>query len=621
MAMTNNPGVRDVLNQIVHDPRYHDVMAVPVLSLPQLMLAVISVGGFATSCWAYLIGAIPLAAAMSINLVAVYLAFTPLHDASHRAVSKDPVLNDLVGVIVGQLLLPGVNMTAFRGIHMDHHRYTGQEGRDPDTGFVHVPRWMGVSYLMFADLHWVYWFFRYGRKIWSKQVATAIYLMMVLVVVSHAAFLLSPWWKEFLLLYVIPQRLGLGVVAYTFAHIQHPEGLTWEHEPFQSTVYVRGNSPWRRLMFGQEEHTIHHLLPHVPWFKYRRVWDLANGVLRKQDIPARGWFEGPKDIRLPTAADLAPVAMRVARIRDVGEGIRSFDLEPVDKVPLADAAAGSHVVVQLSGGLARPYSVVAHDPHTNRYRIAVKREDKGRGGSRAMHALNEGDVVRVSKPRNHFVLYESAARFVLVAGGIGITPLLSMANRLQSLRKPFELHVCARDEAAVPFRDELTRSAIVDRARVHLDGPDGRSSLDLDAVLGGATPDTLLYLCGPQGFMNWLRESALARGWPEASIRIESFSAPALENIENHAFRLDLARSGRNIEVPANQTILDALLHAGVEVPYACMQGTCGTCAAHVMEGEVDHRDACLSETEKTNNDRLCLCVSRARGDRLSIDL
>jgi vanillate O-demethylase ferredoxin subunit len=238
-----------------------------------------------------------------------------------------------------------------------------------------------------------------------------------------------------------------------------------------------------------------------------------------------------------------------------------------------------------------------------------------------MHALNEGDVIRVSKPRNHFVLYESATRFVLIAGGIGITPLLSMATRLQSLRKPFELHVCARDEAAVPFRDELTLPAMASVTSMHLDKPDGRSSLDLDKVLGPASRDTLLYLCGPQGFMNWLRESALTRGWPDANIRIESFSAPALANVGNHAFSLTLAKSRRRIEVPASQTILDALHHAGVEVPYACMQGTCGTCAAHVIEGEVDHRDAYLSESEKVNNARLCLCVSRARGDRLSIDL
>lgn len=621
MAMTRNIAVRDVLQQIVNDPRYADVMRVPLISLPQWALSVVSLGGFGLATWGYMAGHVPLLVAMLINLIAVYIAFTPLHDASHRAVSSNPLLNDIIGVVTGQLLLPGVNMTAFRGIHMDHHRFVGQEGRDPDTGFVSPPKWAGVAYLMFADLHWVFWFFRYGRHVWSRKVALSIYTMLALVIVSHAAFLLSPWWKEFLLLYVIPQRVGLGIVAYTFAHIQHLEGLTWEHEPFQSTVYVRGNSPFRRLMFGQEEHTIHHLLPHVPWFKYKRVWDLANGVLRKQDIPSRGWFEGPKNVAMPKPEDQLPFAVRVARMDDGGEGIRIFDLEPLDNKALPEAAAGAHVDVHLANGLVRQYSVVAHDKAGNRYRIAVKRDDAGRGGSKAMHALQRGEVLRIGKPRNNFVLYENAARFVLIAGGIGITPLLHMAKRLQTLGKPFELHVCARNDAAIPFRSEIVTGALKNRARIHLDQASGRSSLNVDAILATPQDDTLLYLCGPQGFMNWLRGQALAHGWPEANIRIESFAAPIADDTENHAFDLRLARSGRTLKVGAEQSILDALQHQGIDVPYACMQGTCGTCITAVVGGEIEHRDAFLSETEKAAGDHMCLCVSRARGTSLSVDL
>ena len=621
MAMTRNIAVRDVLQQIVNDPRYAEVMRVPLISLPQWALSVVSLGGFGLATWGYMAGHVPLLVAMLINLIAVYIAFTPLHDASHRAVSSNPLLNDIIGVVTGQLLLPGVNMTAFRGIHMDHHRFVGQEGRDPDTGFVSPPKWAGVAYLMFADLHWVYWFFRYGRHVWSRKVAFSIYAMLALVVVSHAAFLLSPWWKEFLLLYVIPQRVGLGIVAYTFAHIQHLEGLTWENEPFQSTVYVRGNSPFRRLMFGQEEHTIHHLLPHVPWFKYKRVWDLANGVLRKQDIPSRGWFEGPKNVVMPKPEDQLPFPVRIARMDDGGEGIRIFDLQPLDDKPLPEATAGAHVDVHLANGLVRQYSVVAHDRAANRYRIAVKRDDAGRGGSKAMHALQRGDVLRIGKPRNNFVLYENAARFVLIAGGIGITPLLHMAKRLQTLGKPFELHVCARNDAAIPFRSEIVTGALKNRTRIHLDQVSGRSSLNVDAILATPQDDTLLYLCGPQGFMNWLRGQALARGWPEANIRIESFAAPIADDTENHAFDLKLARSGRTIKVTAEQSILDALHREGLDVPYACMQGTCGTCITAVVGGEIEHRDAFLSETEKAAGDHMCLCLSRARGDCLSVDL
>lgn len=621
MSFTNNTTARAVLNQIVHDPRYAEVMAVPKWSAPQLMLSALSLGGFTLSCIAYLNGAIPLALAMLVNLAAVYVAFTPLHDASHRAVSCNSRINDWVGVLTGQLLLPGVNMTTFRAIHMDHHRFTGEEGRDPDTGFVSPPKWAGLAYLMFADLHWVYWYFRYGRKIWSRRVSVALYLMLAAVVVSHAAFLLSPWWKEFLLLYVIPQRIGLGVVAYTFAHIQHPEGLTWENEPFQSTMYMKGNSPLRRLLFGQEDHAIHHLVPHIPWFKYRKVWALANGVLRKQHIPGRTWTHGPDEIVMPRAEDAAPVAMRVASIRDVGDGIRAFEFEPVNGKPLTAGEAGAHVDVHLPGGLVRQYSLIAHDAQTNRYRIAVKCEAQGRGGSKAMHALAEGDVVDVGPLRNNFVLYENAARFILIAGGIGLTPLLSMANRLHDIGKPFALHLCARNQGAIPFVDDIQKGKLAAKTEVHLDGKDGRSSLNVDLVLGKPDANTLVYLCGPQGFMNWLKAAALAKGWKEENIRIESFSAPINDTAANHGFAVTLAKSGQVVQVQPEQTVIDALHHAGLDVPYACMQGTCGTCATTVVDGEVEHRDAYLSESEKAEGKVMCLCVSRAKGDHLTVDL
>lgn len=621
MAMTRNPAVRDVLNQVVKDPRYADVMRVPLLAVQQAALVVLALGAFGLGVWGYMSGHLPLWGAMLFNLGAVYLAFTPLHDASHRAVSSNGALNDLLGVIPGQLLLPGVNMTVFRAIHMDHHRYTGQEGRDPDTGFVDLPKWLGVSYLMFADLHWVGWYYRHGRHYWSRKVAIWFHIMLAAVVISHVAFLMSPWWKEFLLLYVVPQRVGLGIVAYTFAHIQHPTGLTWEHEPFQSTVYVRGNSPFRRLMFGQEDHTIHHLVPHVPWYKYRRVWELANGVLRRQGIPDRGWFEGPGEIHIPTEEDRAPIAMRVAGIEDQAEAIRSFDLEPADGCALPSGDAGAHVEIHLPDGLVRQYSLVSHDRATNRYRIAVKREDGGRGGSRAMHALKLGDEIAVSRPRNNFVLYENAPRFVLVAGGIGITPLLAMAHRLHALGKPYHLHVCSRDESAIAFRKDLAQGPMSRCVTLHLDRAGGGSGIDPDAVLGTYGPEDLLYLCGPQPFMDWLRREAAARGWREDQIRTESFSAAIADDSENRAFNLQLARSGRSVEVPADRTIIDALAAAGIEVPFACMQGTCGRCAADIVSGEVEHRDAYFSDEEKAGNRHMCLCVSRARGAQLVVDL
>ena len=612
MALTRNPAARDVLNQIVNDPRYQEVMRVPLFSAPQIVLSLTALGLFAIATAAALAHVIPLWMAMACNFVAVYFAFTPLHDASHRAVSSSPFVNDLIGVTVGQLLLPGINMTAFRAIHMDHHRYVGQEGRDPDTGFVKPP-FGGVFYLMFADIHWVFWYLRYGRHIWSRKVAAYMALLLVMVVGIHVAFLMSPWWKAFLLLYVVPQRLGLGWVAYTFAHIQHPHGLTWENEPFQSTMFIGGSSPLRRLMFGQEEHIIHHVVPHVPWFKYKRVWDLANGVLQRQGVPERGFLTGPERIAIPTAKDRAPIDMRVAAIRDEAAGIRAIALVAVDGGALPAAEAGAHVDLHLPGGLVRQYSLVKGTGAA--YTLAVKREDTGRGGSQAVHRLAVGDVVAVGRPRNNFVLYETAPAFVLVAGGIGITAMLAMAQRVAALGRPFALHVCARSADAVPFRAELAQIG----AEIHLDRADGMSSFDPAVALAGRQDGTLLYVCGPGGFMAWLRGAALAQGWDAAQIRTENFGAAHQDDAEQRPFVVELSQSHRTVPVRSDESIIDALARIGIDVPFACMQGTCGTCIAPVTQGAVDHRDAYLSEEDKATGDRMCLCVSRARGDKLTI--
>ncbi|WP_293372386.1 fatty acid desaturase [Nevskia sp.] len=623
MTVTANQSVREVLSQITQDPHYDDVMRMHKYDFVQIFLTFAALATFGLSCYGYVVDAIPGWLAVAFNVVAVFLAFTPMHDGSHRSVSSDSFVNDLLGTLAGQILLPGMNMPAFRAIHMDHHRYVGQEGRDPDAGLVDVPKWAGISYLMFTDIHWLTWFFKNGRDHWSPKIKMYVYVMMATVIGLHALFLASPYWAEFLLLYVVPQRLGLGLVAYTFAHIQHPHGMSWEKQPFQSTVHIYETSPLRGLMFGQENHHIHHLLPHLPWYRYRRVWDLANGVVRKQAIPQRGWLKGIEgDIHVPGDEVTAPIEVRITSIREVGEDIRSFDFEPTDaNALLPEGAAGAHVTVFINAKLIRQYSLVEHDDVRNRYRIAVKRDDKGRGGSRAMHELKVGDVVRISPPKNNFMLYENARRFILISGGIGITPMLAMAHRLIRLGKEFELHVCARNEDAVPFKDELAVSRLARHVKIHLDKPEGGSTLSPEAIFARPDADAQIYICGPGGFMNWLSGAAVKQGWLPENVRIESFSAPISNDGSNHAFTLRLERSNKDVPVKAGQSILDALQHVGIDPRYACMQGTCGTCVVKVTSGEVDHRDAYLSETEKAANTQMCLCVSRAKADRLCIDL
>ncbi|MEZ5689624.1 MAG: fatty acid desaturase [Caenibius sp.] len=620
MALTQNPAAREVLGQIVKDPRYGEYTSVPLMAYQQAILVFGSLGIFALATWGYMAGHVPLWLAIPANIWAVYLAFSPLHDASHRALSSNGFLNDFLGVLTGQLLLPGVNMTAFRTIHMDHHRFVGEEGRDPDTALVDPPKWAGLSYLMFADLNWVYWYYRYGRKIWSRKMTLYIHIMLAAVIVSHVAFLMSPWWKEFLLLYVVPQRIGLGLIAYNFAHIQHPSGLTWNEHPFQSTVFIRGKSALRRLMFGQEDHTIHHLVPHVPWYKYKRIWELANGTLHEQGIPSRSWTHANR--QLPELDDgKQTFLMAVAETRDEAQAIRSFLLSPVDGQALPPGHPGSHLEVTLVDNLMRQYSIVEHDRLANGWRIAVKREENGRGGSKAMHALKQGDTITVSRPHNNFVLYEAAPGFRLVAGGIGLTPLYAMANRLMRLDKPFTLHVCARSEADLAFRQTLLGHPLSSHTQVHYDTSEGASSFNPAQALAGPASRELLYICGPQGFMDWVRNEALALGWEANQIRTESFGANNTSVEDNHPFKVRLAKSNRTVDVRKDHSIIDALALAGIDTPFACMQGTCGKCATTVVDGDVDHRDAYFTDEERRQEKKACLCVSRAKGDELTLQL
>lgn len=620
MAMTQNPAAREVLGQIVKDPRYGEYTSVPLLAWQQAALVFGSLGIFILASWAYIAGHIPLWVAIPANIGAVYLAFSPLHDASHRALSSNGFLNDFLGVLTGQLLLPGVNMTAFRTIHMDHHRFVGEEGRDPDTALVEPPKWAGIAYLMFADLNWVYWYYRHGRTIWSRKMTVYIHIMLVLVIVSHVGMLMSPWWKEFLLLYVVPQRIGLGLIAYNFAHIQHPSGLTWNEHPFQSTVFIRGKSVLRRLMFGQEDHTIHHLVPHVPWYKYKRIWELANGTLHEQGIPSRSWVRANKQMPELDGGNTSFV-MTVAETRDEANGIRSFLLAPVDGKELPPGHPGSHLEVTLDDKLMRQYSIVQHDRVANAWRIAVKRENSGQGGSKAMHALKQGDTITVSRPHNNFVLYEAAPTFRLVAGGIGLTPLYAMANRLAHLGKPYTLHVCARSEADLTFRQSLQSAPLAANTQLHFDRSDGVSSFNPAEALASPAPRELLYICGPQGFMDWVRKEAQALGWDADQIRTESFGAGNASLADNHAFKVKLAKSNRSVVVRKDHSIIDALALAGIDTPFACMQGTCGKCATTVLNGEVDHRDAFFTDEERAQEKKACLCVSRAKGDELTLQL
>lgn len=244
-----------------------------------------------------------------------------------------------------------------------------------------------------------------------------------------------------------------------------------------------------------------------------------------------------------------------------------------------------------------------------------------RGGSRALHELvKAGDRLEIGAPRNHFALAPDAARTLLFAGGIGITPIIAMAEALARAGAEFELHYCCRSPRRAAFRDRLTASSYAGRVHFHYsEGGMGRA--DLPALLAAPGPRSHLYVCGPEGFMEAVTGCALTQGWPAAQVHREHFAAAAREHAADLPFDIRIASSGAIVHVARGASALAALEACGIAVPSACGQGLCGTCLTGVLDGEPDHRDLFLDPAQRARNDRMALCCSRARSPVLTLDL
>jgi ferredoxin-NADP reductase len=301
------------------------------------------------------------------------------------------------------------------------------------------------------------------------------------------------------------------------------------------------------------------------------------------------------------------IKARVVEAKREADDVRSMRFSPVHRSRFPSYPGGAHTILQLGDGTRRSYSLCG-DPHdTSTYQIAVLREADGRGASRRLHdEVQVGDLLFLSYPQDAFGLDPDARRHVLVAGGIGITPLLSMLHDLPA-QSTAELHYCVRSRSRAAFLERLAALPV----DVHLYVGDEGRRLDVAALVGATPPGTSLYCCGPERLIGALRASTI--DWPPGTVHIEAFTGLSSARArQGEPFEVDLTLTQRHLDVPAHQTLLDVLQEAGVPVDASCEGGICRTCVVDVVEGEAIHRDMCLSEQERQS--ALTVCVSRGRG-------
>ncbi len=306
-------------------------------------------------------------------------------------------------------------------------------------------------------------------------------------------------------------------------------------------------------------------------------------------------------------------------VSDLSDEVRSFTFEARGGAPFAAAQAGAHVDVALPGGLQRQYSLWQWDPDGSWGSVAVKREDSGRGGSRAMHALTPGTELSLVGPRNQFTLDESATHSILIAGGIGATPIYAMAARLAKLGKSQQVHYLTRSRAHAAFQPAFEGLGLGGALECRFD--DTHGLIDLKALFDAASKDSHVYVCGPEPLLAAVLEVGRAH-FPDSQVHFERFSAdPSALEGPSDAFEVELAQSGKTLSVPADKSILDVLLENRVSVDYSCTEGVCGACIVDVLQGEIDHRDSVLTPDEQADNELMCVCVSRAKSGKLILDI
>ena len=318
----------------------------------------------------------------------------------------------------------------------------------------------------------------------------------------------------------------------------------------------------------------------------------------------------------PTRSLKVLIDVRLTAARFAARDTNLYELQRLDGDALPAAEPGAHIDLHLPNGLVRQYSLIATDCAPSTYLIGVKHDPKGRGGSGYIHQqLRVGALLQISVPRNHFPLIETRERVVLIAGGIGITPIWSMAKRLQAFDRPWELHYSVRSRADALFSDEMSS---LPSARLYVNDENNGRILDLPGLLDTVPRGAHIYCCGPATMLAAFENATKYR--PKEQIHVEHFSAQC-DAATDGGFVVELARSARQVKVPAGMTVLQALRNCGVDVPWSCEQGVCGACETGVISGIPDHKDVVLTDHEHNANDRMMICCSGCKSDRLILDL
>lgn len=317
----------------------------------------------------------------------------------------------------------------------------------------------------------------------------------------------------------------------------------------------------------------------------------------------------------PTSPGAALLRVRLTAIRYAAEGIHLYEFRSVDGGTLPAFTAGAHIDLHLPNGLVRPYSLCNPQEESDRYVTGIKRDASSRGGSRYIHdQLRVGEVLQISMPRNHFALHEEARHTVLIAGGIGVTPIACMAQRLRALGASFEVHYSVRRREDAALMDLLSGPQL----HLSVDSENQGCPLDLASIVGRSPDDAHLYCCGPAPMLDAFEQ--VTAGRPAHQVHLERFASATPVSADG-GFTVQLARSGRNVPVVPGSTILEALRQAGVELQASCEQGICGSCETRVLAGRPDHRDSLLSDAEKQSNQVMMVCCSGSKDPLLVLDL